>query len=350
MSVKMNFSIINWMIYNFKILLCKILIEWYGLMYKKRHINEKMGMEIKNLEKYKELNPDKKYYEILGVDEKASYAEINEAFDELSKKFDPSASKEKDAEEIHKILSNAYETLSDPEKRRKYHIEKIESDVAFGTGSRCGAGTAIIAIVLVFFAMLSGNFNYESSDMSKSGIISPEGPGSQPMPAIIAVLLGVLLCGAIGAILGSCIGYARVDKGIRSVIGSGVVVAIILLIVWAVAVIIIDAIVGIIGYALYYASAGSEINVVAAIVIGIFAGIAALIVNIVGVIIQIVLMIIVCIILGIITGAILGPIGWVIGKIINNLKGGPIDTSEEIAWLDSIPLPETIEKNEYGKQ
>jgi len=303
-------------------------------------------MKNENLEKYKELKSGGKYYEILGVDEKTSYTEINEAFDELSKKFDPNTSKENGAEEIHKIINTAYDMLSDPEKRRGHHIKRMDEDIVFGMGLRCGAGTAILALLLMLLlTLLQGPIG----ELPQSGIISPAGPGSQPMPAIIAIVLGGLLCGAIGAILGCCIGCSRLDKRIVSVIECGIGMAILLLIVWAIAVIIIDAIVGIVGYALYYASAGSEINIVVAIIIGIFAGIAALIVNIVSVIIQIILVIIVCIILGIISGVILGPIGWVIGRLINNLKGGPIDVNKEVAWLDSMPSPDTVDKKESEK-
>ena len=62
----------------------------------------------------------KDYYGILGVKREASADDIKTAYRKLARKFHPDVSKEKDAEEKFKEMSEAYETLKDPEKRAAY--------------------------------------------------------------------------------------------------------------------------------------------------------------------------------------------------------------------------------------
>jgi curved DNA-binding protein len=61
------------------------------------------------------------YYETLGVSKTASEDEIKSAFRKLARKYHPDVAKDKKAaEENFKRINEAYEVLSDPEKRRKY--------------------------------------------------------------------------------------------------------------------------------------------------------------------------------------------------------------------------------------
>jgi curved DNA-binding protein len=63
------------------------------------------------------------YYETLGVSKTASSDEIKSAFRKLARKHHPDLAKPKDkaaAEEKFKQINEAYEVLSDPEKRAKY--------------------------------------------------------------------------------------------------------------------------------------------------------------------------------------------------------------------------------------
>ena len=63
------------------------------------------------------------YYETLGVSKTASADEIKSAFRKLARKHHPDVAKPKDkaaAEEKFKQINEAYEVLSDPEKRAKY--------------------------------------------------------------------------------------------------------------------------------------------------------------------------------------------------------------------------------------
>ncbi len=63
------------------------------------------------------------YYETLGVGKTASAAEIKSAFRKLARQHHPDVAKPKEkaaAEEKFKQINEAYEVLSDPEKRSKY--------------------------------------------------------------------------------------------------------------------------------------------------------------------------------------------------------------------------------------
>jgi curved DNA-binding protein len=85
----------------------------------------------------------KDYYKILGVDRKASDDDIRRVYRDLAKKYHPDRNPgDKQAEERFKDINEAYQVLSDPQKRNVY--DRVGSD--YSNWQRRGA---------------PGNFNWE---------------------------------------------------------------------------------------------------------------------------------------------------------------------------------------------
>nr|XP_027200344.1 uncharacterized protein LOC113794422 [Dermatophagoides pteronyssinus] len=64
---------------------------------------------------------DASYYEVLGVDKRASIGEIKSAFQKLTKKYHPDINKSADANERFAEIREAYSVLSDEKKRAVYN-------------------------------------------------------------------------------------------------------------------------------------------------------------------------------------------------------------------------------------
>ena len=78
------------------------------------------------------------YYDRLGLSKDASQDEIKRAYRKLSKKYHPDINKEPGAEEKYKEILEAYETLSDAEKRAAY--DQYGPDGANGFGGQGSFG------------------------------------------------------------------------------------------------------------------------------------------------------------------------------------------------------------------
>jgi molecular chaperone DnaJ len=82
------------------------------------------------------------YYKTLGVDRKASQEDIKKAYRKLARQYHPDTNEDAGAEERFKKISEAYDVLGDPEKRKQYdRAGSVFSGAGpFGGGAAGGAG------------------------------------------------------------------------------------------------------------------------------------------------------------------------------------------------------------------
>ena len=79
------------------------------------------------------------YYEVLGVEKGASQDRIKKAYRKMAMKYHPDVNKEPGAEDKFKEINEAYEVLSDEQKRANYHRFGFAGvDPSFGGGSGFG--------------------------------------------------------------------------------------------------------------------------------------------------------------------------------------------------------------------
>jgi len=88
------------------------------------------------------------YYEVLGVERNAAPDEIKRAFRQAALKYHPDRNREAGAEEKFKEVSEAYEVLSDPEKRNRY--DRYGHEGLTGVGMHDFSGMAVDDIFSIF--------------------------------------------------------------------------------------------------------------------------------------------------------------------------------------------------------
>lgn len=84
------------------------------------------------------------YYEVLGISRDASDDEIRKAYRKLARKYHPDVNKDPDAEQKFKDVKEAYEVLSDQQKKANYD-RYGHADPTGGFGGGAGAGTGFDA-------------------------------------------------------------------------------------------------------------------------------------------------------------------------------------------------------------
>lgn len=108
----------------------------------------------------------KDYYEVLGVSKSASDQEIKRAFRKLAMKYHPDRNKEAGAEDKFKEINEAYEVLSDQNKRSRYDQF---GHAAFQEGNGSGFGGFDFEGFGGFGDIFSSFFGGRGSDFPRQG-------------------------------------------------------------------------------------------------------------------------------------------------------------------------------------
>ncbi|MGM0835799.1 MAG: molecular chaperone DnaJ [Bacillota bacterium] len=110
------------------------------------------------------------YYEVLGVSKSASKDELKKAYRKLSKQYHPDINKEADAADKFKEIKEAYEVLSDDQKRSHYdQFGHTDPNQGFGGGSDFGGGFGFEDIFETFFGGQGGGRRRRDPNAPRQG-------------------------------------------------------------------------------------------------------------------------------------------------------------------------------------
>ncbi|ERN05312.1 hypothetical protein AMTRI_Chr08g166970 [Amborella trichopoda] len=118
-------------------------------------------------------------YKVLGVDRDASQRDIQRAFHKLSLKYHPDKNNDKSAQAKFSEINNAYEILSDEEKRKNYDLYGDEKGGPnLGSGNPGGPGDR--STYFTYGGPGSGNFNFRpgGSHQARPSFGNPSGSSS----------------------------------------------------------------------------------------------------------------------------------------------------------------------------
>ena len=109
------------------------------------------------------MNGKRDYYDLLGVNRNASEDDIRRAFRKLARQYHPDVNNEPEAEARFKEVNEAYEVLSDPQKRRMYDQFGHAGPQGFPGGGATGFDAFGFGDIFETF------FGYRSSAAAKRG-------------------------------------------------------------------------------------------------------------------------------------------------------------------------------------
>ena len=157
-----------------------------------------IAKEIRNAEMELKKSKRKDYYKVLGVEKDAGDNEIKKAYRKLAIVHHPDKNPDnEDAADKFKEIGEAYETLSDPQKRARYDSgeDLIDPSEMFSSGGGMGGfpmgggmgGTSVNIDPEMLFNMMGGGggggFSFSTGGGGASPFGAAGGSGAQGFPS-----------------------------------------------------------------------------------------------------------------------------------------------------------------------